>query len=473
MMEVFTARARAIGKRRVARGRSPLNGVGAAAVGVAMLVFAAAAIAAGGWSSPQRLSGAHENAVGSVVGANARGVAVAAWYRENKSGTADTLRAAVRQGASRFSAPVTLGPAVLTIGPNPPSYPSVAVDGRGDAAVAWLKKDPAGKLRVFVSYRPSRGRFGAARPVSASGSDSFQPQIAVNGRGDFTVVWQRFDNGHFVVEAATRGYRQARFGAARMLSSPRLDAQFPHLGVAANDRIAVAWRARNLKQNSSFIQGVTRTAAGKLGPRQALSKRTLDADNPSVAMAPGGQAMVVWEETNGTTRGQIGAAFSTARTFGREQVLAPLANHEAINPSVAIDARGRAVVLWLEGPSPGKTGADFIRWAQAGAKGRFGAPRTLYQAASLLSPKISVSPRGAAVAVWIRVSASSSSSTALLSAMRPSRAKTLRLTGRVTPAAASPEGPDLAASSKSATTVWVWHKPGNRFAVYANQRRLR
>ena len=463
-----------IAKRRVAIGRRRVNGAGAAFVGAAMLIFAAAAIAAVGWSQPKRVSRPHENANGSVVGTNARGLTAAAWYRVAKHSDALFVRASIRHRGRRFSAPVTLGPAQSTIGANPPSYPSIAVDRRGDVAVAWLNKETAGKLRVVVAYRPAKGHFRTARTVSASQYDSFQPQIGVSGRGDSSVVWQQFVKDHFEVEIATRGRGRNGFGVPMTLSSPQVDAQFPHIGVAANGRIAVAWRAKQLMHESSFIQAVTPSAAGKLSPRQVLSDRSLDVEIPSVAMSPGGKAMVVWEEGNASTIGHVGAAFSApGRRFGPEQVLAALPDDEAITPRVAIDARGRAVIVWVEKALPGKTGPNFIRWAAANAHGMVGSPHTLYRAGYTVSPRVAVSPQGAAIVIWIRAPSFSSTSTSLLSAVRPAGGKTLRLAGRISPAGAPADDAQLAASSGSATAVWLWHKQGDLYSLYASRRQLR
>lgn len=439
-----------------------------------VLVFAAAAIAATGWSKPQRLAAPQTISNAPNVATNAKNVAVATWFRFKNQGKDLFVRAAVRQRAGRFSSPVTLGSAQLSIGPNPPSFVNAAVDARGDVAVTWLQKDPhaPGKLRVVVAYRPANGRFGRPQAVSQAKFDSFQPQVAVNRRGDFTVVWQRFDNGLFQVQAATRRKGQKRFGGARTLSSPQLDSEFPRIGVAANGRIVVAWRAKSPHDPNalSFIQAVSRRPSGGLGKLQELSDRHLDAARPTLATAPNGKTMVVWDETNGTTVEHAAGAFSSSSgRFGREQVLAPLKDHGGINEEVGLDSRGRAVIVWLEIPLPGKTGDNFIRWATANAKGKIGSPRTLYRAAHLLDPLVAVSSGGAAVAVWVRVGNKSSP---LLSAIRSAVGKTLRPAGAVTPAGTSAQAPTLTTGAGVATAAWVRHS-ADGYSVETSHRALK
>jgi hypothetical protein len=188
---------------------------------------------------------------------------------------------------------------------------------------------------------------------------------------------------------------------------------------------------------------------------QALSDPELVAGRPRLATAPSGKTMVVWAETNFTTEDHVAGAFSSSDgRFRAEQVLAPLHDHGAGDPRVGVDARGAAVVVWVEMPSPGKTGDDFFRVATANRNGEIGSPQDLFRAERLVTPSVAVSPGGAAVATWVEDSGATSP---VLSAIRPAVRKTFRLAGAITPAGASGESPALTASASVATAVWVGH----------------
>jgi hypothetical protein len=421
-----------------------------------VLVLAGVAMAAAGWSQPQQLEAPQTIPNAPEVAANANNVVVATWYQFTNQGKDVFVRAAVRQRGERFSSPVTLGPAKVTIGGNVPSFANGAVDGRGDVAVTWLDKDSAvsGKLRVVVAYKPAEGQFGAPQAVSPAEFDSFQPQIAVNERGDFAVVWQRFDNGRFQVQAAMRRKGQAGFGAPITLSSPEQDSQFPRVGMASDGRSVVAWRATAPRAHP-VVQAVSVSPSGGPSSLQALSDPKLVANRPRLATAPSGKTMVVWAETNFTTEDHVAGAFSSSDgRFGAEQVLGALHDHSAGDPRVGLDGRGAAVIVWVEIPSPGKTGDDFVRVATANGNGGIGSPQDLFRAGRLVTPSVAVSPGGIAVATWVEDVGPTSP---VLSAIRPAIRETFRLAGAVTPAGTSGEAPALTASASVATAAWVRH----------------
>jgi hypothetical protein len=436
-----------------------------------VLVFAAVAMAAADWSQPQQLEAPQTIPNAPEVAANAENVVVATWYQFTNQGKDLFVRAAVRQHAKRFSSPVTLGPAKVTVGGNLPSFANGAVDGRGDIAVTWLDKDSQalGKLRVVVAYKPAKGKFGTPEAVSPAESDSFQPQIATDQRGDFAVVWQRFDNGRFQVQAAIRRNGQAVFGAPTTLSSPDLDSQFPRVGVASDGRSVVAWRVKPPRGNS-LVQAVALSPSGQPGPLQVLSDSKLDAGRPRLAIAPSGKTMVVWAETNFTTEDRVASAFSSSDgRFDAEQTLAPLHGHGVLDPRVGLDGRGAAVLVWVEIPSPGTTGDDFIRVATANRNGQIGSPHDLARAGRLVTPSVAVSPGGAAVATWVE---DTDATSPVRSAIRPALGETFRLAGAVTPAGTSGESPAVTTSASVATAAWVRHG-ADGYSVETSHRSLK
>ena len=374
---------------------------------VALAATAGSAFAASGWSPPHQLTGEHADAA--VAASNASGDAVAAWYRFQGDPETISLHADSRQRNGGFTSPVTLGAADLAIGGNPPSLPSVAVDDRGDAVLAWLRKDAAGNLRVEASYRPRHGHFGAAHQLSAAGAHAFQPMVAVDGRGDFTVVWQRFANGSFVVQEASRNRGQASFGAPTDVSVPGLDAEFPAVGVGAKGRIVVVWQARDSHAHTQFVQGATREPHHAFGTTHALSNNTLDASKPRLAVADDGSAMAAWDEGNAVSIGHVAAAFSRAgHGFGAEQVVTPAhVNQIGINAHVGIDRQGKATLVWLEIPAPGHTSLDYVRAATGNAAGHLVSTQTLFHATAVIEPAIGVSSKGAAAASWVDLTAGS------------------------------------------------------------------
>ena len=69
--------------------------------------------------------------------------------------------------------------------------PRVAIDD--SAAVVWTAQTPGGLLRVQTAFRPKDGSFGAAQTLSDRQLHGFDPQVAVDERGNARAVWTLSD----------------------------------------------------------------------------------------------------------------------------------------------------------------------------------------------------------------------------------------------------------------------------------------
>ena len=148
------------------------------------------------WLAPQDLSAAGQTAYDPQVAVDGRGNAIAVWQRFD--GTNFIVQAAVRAAGGSFGAPQDLSAAGQT------AYdPQVAVDGRGNAIAVWSASDGTNFI-VQAAVRAAGGSFGAPQDLSAAGRDAGFPQVAVDGRGNAIAVWSRFDGTNFIMQAAVR-----------------------------------------------------------------------------------------------------------------------------------------------------------------------------------------------------------------------------------------------------------------------------
>jgi hypothetical protein len=118
------------------------------------------------------------------------------------------------------------------------------------------------------------------------------------------------------------------------------------------------------------------------------------AGSPQVAMDPGGDAVAVWQGSNGSN--------STIRAAGRPaggnfsaaaDLSAPAENNGS--PQVAMDQAGNAIAVWRRDPY-------FVQAAIGSADGGFGAPIDLSADIQFAAddPALAMNPAGNAIAVW-------------------------------------------------------------------------
>jgi hypothetical protein len=82
---------------------------------------------------------------------------------------------------------------------------------------------------------------------------------------------------------------------------------------------------------------------------QAVSGPTVSGEDPAVASSPNGAAVVVWEQDTSSGQRIVAAVRGTGGTWGAPRALSPVRDFGASDQQVAMDARGDAVAVWLDG----------------------------------------------------------------------------------------------------------------------------
>ena len=184
------------------------------------------------------------------------GDATVVWDRS--SGAKELVEAATRSAATgSFSEPV-----VLSNESEPAIHPFAAMNAEGDTAVTWTAFNGTVEL-AQVAVQPVGGMFDKAVGVSSEGANAAFPQVALDGRGDPSVVWTLESGGDLIVQYAA-GTPSGTFPAAQDLAflswAPSI-AEDP----AGDTVVSYA----NVLNNSAFA--VVRSAAGRFGEPQEVS----------------------------------------------------------------------------------------------------------------------------------------------------------------------------------------------------------
>jgi hypothetical protein len=296
---------------------------------------------------------------------------------------AATLVAAVlappAAAATRWSPAETLSAA----GPGQDAFnPQVAVDGRGDAIAVWELWDSASSspLGVQAARRPAGGSWSP--PVTLSRPGAEYVQLAVNARGAAVAVWRRFDGTAYRVQAARRPAGRS-WGSPVTLSDPGQDAYEPQVAVDGKGNATVVWEA-------SGIRAARRPAGGSWGKPVTLSGP--NARSPRLAVNGRGTAVAVWQRGGITVKA---ARRPSGGAWGRPVTLSA---HGGA-PDVALDGRGTAVAVWQRSGGP----VDRVQAARQPAGGAWGRPVTLSDSGqNAENAQVAVNWRGTAVVVWER-----------------------------------------------------------------------
>ena len=270
------------------------------------------------------------------------------------------------------------------------------------------------------------------------------PQVAVDALGRATVVWRNFDDG----VQALRLDAEGNAGAVHTLSGTA--ARDPQVAVHPQGRATVVWRRAGPTAGGidSTVESVALDADGTPGEVRTLSRAGVR--DPQVAVDAQGRATVVWcltEEARGIQAVRLGAD-------GTPTVVRTLSKTKCFDPQVALEARGRATVVWDGGK---------IRTVRLGANGNAGAMKTLSKTRAG-TPQVAVDTRGRATVVWTRgMNTGFGGWTYRIQSVRlgaggaPGAVQTLSRGSRTIANAVHAHRPQVAVDSKGRATV-VWER---------------
>ena len=232
--------------------------------------------------------------------------------------------------------------------------PQVAVDPNGNAFYAWVRDEPgAGTLKFIQAARvSSTGTVGTVHTVSIGTESASSPAIAASSDGTGIVVWQEFQSG-----SSDRRIRSARInangtlGTTQTMSNLANDVTDPDVGIDGTGKALVVWT--NLDGNDA-IEARTRSAADALGSiEDAASQATVDAQTPDLAVAPSGVAILAFHRAGALEdvrfRRRLANGTWDGGNFGTGLRANPVAGTRD-SPQVAVDPTGDAdaVVVWRE-----------------------------------------------------------------------------------------------------------------------------
>jgi hypothetical protein len=181
--------------------------------------------------------------------------------------------------------------------------------------------------------------------LSESGQNADVPRIVVDGSGNAVAVWRRSDGNDDIVQSSRLVAGGASWSTPVNVSPAGIQSATPRIAIDGSGNAVAVWRLADV--GGTIIQS-SRLAAGGSGwstPEQ-LSVSGFSSDNPQVAANGSGNAVAVWQQSNGSnsiiriSQSTDGGASWTVPTDLSEL------GQSAITPEVAVDGSGNAVALW-------------------------------------------------------------------------------------------------------------------------------
>ena len=339
----------------------------------------------GGWLPPT-VGVSPDGGVDVHVAMAADGGVVAIW--DGSSG----VQAVTRPTGGSWSAPTTLGNLY---------EPHLAVDARGDAIVTALESDSGASRIVSLAKPPDSGWTGPV-PVSAAKSDiGWGSDLAANDGGAAVAAWTAPDAGLWVARAALRR-PDGTWGSPENLGYADLEA--PYAGIDARGDAAVLWTRGS---GTAHVYAELQPAGGGWQPAVILSESGLGGAKAALAMNRRGDALAVWPEAAGATGFRFVSSFrAAAGTEWTAPAPLPFSPTLALTfdpPSIALDHQGNATVVGQTADGHVEVATRAFRdvaWAGPTVVGDSGSDDPALQDTWCVDPRVALDATGRAVVIW-------------------------------------------------------------------------
>lgn len=289
-----------------------------------------------GWLDAELIEETDEEVVTPKVAMNAAGDAIAAWVQMNES----TFKRDV--WSNRYVKDVGwLGPEQVEDNSSAEDRViAVAMDSAGNAMVVWTRYEAA--IDVMASrYEAGVGWSGPIVLDSSELTDSSFPSVAVDGDGDFTVVWLEWEMAQPSIWAkrydATEGWE-----TAEMLSDTGLLAQ-PQVVAGAGGDALCTWHHMD---GTGFYEVWCCAYEGGVGwsaPAALASDASTNHMNPRVAIDGDGNGAVVWIRSGGMYDGIYSRFYDAGTGWGENVTISSDYYGDVYLPDVAMNSDGDAL----------------------------------------------------------------------------------------------------------------------------------
>jgi hypothetical protein len=295
--------------------------------------------------------------------------------------------------APSWTGPVELSPAGRVVGPE------LALNGVGDAVVVWNREEgevcpeaPDNPACVHVVEAISRAPEASswqspvelARPGVGSG-----PRVALDPIGNAVVAWSHDIGEPRILQASYRRGRSGPWDNPIDVSDERFRAGTQQVGVDSAGNVFVAW-ARSGTEGLVVQAAVRPVESGVWGPPVDVSVAGA-VGAPSLAVGPGGQAVLAWVLSTGVVQATVWT--------GVWQAPVDLGSGAASDVAVAVSASGDAAAAWSS-----RRDASVIVQAAFRSRGSGWTPAGDVAAtgrSESAAPQVAIDVAGNAHAVWV------------------------------------------------------------------------
>jgi hypothetical protein len=302
-----------------------------------------------------------------------------------------------------WSAEVTIGDTAGTR--NRIQFPQIGIDSSGNAIIVWEQEGPSFDFFSIQSsrYTVADDTWSQARPLEFGGGSATEVQIAVDGDGNAIVVWS------WVISGGNDDIVYVRYAVAddswtlpvSLRTKPPMMSWFPQISMDPDGNAIVVWQQYDITL-SQFEMRATHftTADGMWSAPATIDAGTGNALNADIDFDASGNAMAVWQQDGASGIDDIFVSFYTAAgdSWSTPGII-DIDDGIAGLPKIAVDPAGNAIVVWEQDDGTGIFDVQATRYTVS--DDLWSPPLILDSGAgTIFDPQISINDAGLAIVVW-------------------------------------------------------------------------
>ncbi len=232
-------------------------------------------------------------------------------------------------------------------------FPQVAMDSNGNALIVWHQHDGI-NWQIFKSeYRDGTWTHPADLDdhISKNGQDAYEPQVAMDGGGNALIVWRQSDGSNNQIFRSE--YRDGAWthpdGLEDNISPDDQGADSPRVAMDGDGNALIVWCQVDGSDRQIFKSEYRDGAwTDPAGLDNNISPDGESVDDPQVAMDNNGNTLIVWRQSDGDNYQVFRSEYRNGvwtHPTGLDDNISP-DGQDAEEPQAAMDASGNAVIVW-------------------------------------------------------------------------------------------------------------------------------
>jgi hypothetical protein len=240
--------------------------------------------------------------------------------------------------------------AIETVGTGDAYNPKVAIDAKGNAMAVWSQYDGA-RFSIWANrYLATSGWCGATLISIDPHGDAFQPNVVMNTDGVALIAWEQRDNDRCSIWV-NRFVPDVGWGSAALLKTVTTPAFLsPILAIDGRGDGLIVSTVYGQYASEIWGDGYSRDHKkidAKEAARASMRISHLgSAASPRIAINARGRAVLVWIQHDGRRHQVWASRYVISLGWDQPTLIDASTKGNAYDPQVAIDADGNATATW-------------------------------------------------------------------------------------------------------------------------------